>query len=286
MLRRSMLFVPGNVPAMIQNADVFGSDSIIFDLEDSVPTDEKDAARILVKNALAAINYKVERVVRVNAIQTIYFNKDVETIVPSKPNAIMLPKTEKKDDILLLEKRLSEIEGKENINQKIEIISLIETSLGVENVFQIVNSSDRITAVLFGAEDYTANIGAYRTKEGIEVLYARSRVVGACASSMAQAIDTPFITLNDEEGLRKDSVFAKKLGFAGKAVISPGHVGIVNETFSPTLEEIEFAKRVIIAVKESHQTGRGAITVDGRMVDTPIVIRAKRILEMAKEGRG
>ena len=178
MRRRVMLYVPGNTPAMVQNATVFGSDSIIFDLEDSIPLEEKDAARILVKNALQSLEYPdTETVVRINALQSEHFQKDLEMILPAGPHAIVLPKTERGADILELESRIRQILGKDHYQKaNIEIIPLIESALGLINIVEIVNSSENITAAQFGAEDFSKNIGARRTKKGMEILFARSQV--------------------------------------------------------------------------------------------------------------
>jgi citrate lyase subunit beta/citryl-CoA lyase len=281
MPRRVMLYVPGNTPAMVQNADVFGSDAIIFDLEDSVPPQEKDAARLLVKQALLNLSYQdTETVVRINAVQSEFFQKDLEGILPAGPNALVLPKTEGGEDIRELESRILKILGREKYNRSnIEIIPLIESALGLINVVDIVRSSERITAVQFGAEDFTANIGAQRTLQGTEILFARSQLVTACASRMIQAIDTPFTEVDNEEGLREDALLARTMGFDGKTVISPRHVSIVKQIFSPSAAEVEFARRVVSAFEEAEKSGKGALSVDGKMIDAPIVKRAKNILE-------
>lgn len=284
-MRRSLLFIPGNNPAMIQNADVFPTDAVIFDLEDAVALNEKDAARILVRNALQEFAFGgKERIVRINSVETDHFEKDLKDIVPANVDSILLPKTEKAEDVKKLDTLLTEIENSNGIIKKIQIIVLVETALGLMNLYSLLISSARINGVFLGAEDLTADIGALRTKEGKEISWARSLVVTAASAIHIDAIDTPFTDINDDEGLERDAAFAKQLGFTGKAVITPKHCWKVNEVFSPTPNEIVYAQRVIDAIREAEVKGKGAIALDGKMIDAPIVNRAKKVLEMAKRG--
>ncbi|MCG8484814.1 MAG: CoA ester lyase, partial [Clostridia bacterium] len=152
---------------------------------------------------------------------------------------------------------------------------------GIENVFEILSSSSRIKAVLFGAEDYTADIGAKRTKKGVEIMYGRSRIVNAATAAMVEAIDTPFTDIDDFEGLKEDVQFAKDIGFSGKAVISPRHCSIVKELFSPSQEEIDYALKVINAIQKAKEEGKGVVSLDGKMIDAPIVNRANKVLKLS-----
>lgn len=278
-MRTTMLFVPGNNPAMVQNAGILGADSIIFDLEDAVAHEEKDAARILVRNALINIDYgNCETTVRINSLEYSKWEKDIKEIVKGKPDGIVIPKAESIESIKAVERVLEE-QG--DLARNIILIPLIETAMGIERVFEILRSSSRVKAVIFGAEDYTANIGAKRTKKGIEIMYGRSRIVNAATATMVEAIDTPFTDVDDLEGLKEDVRFAKALGFSGKAIISPRHCSIVKEIFSPSPEEINYALKVIDSIQKAKKEGKGVVSLDGKMIDAPIVNRANRVLKLA-----
>ena len=277
-MRTTMLFVPGNNPAMVQNAGILGADTIIFDLEDAVAQDEKDAARCLLNNALGSNDYgNCEKTVRINSLDTPYWKEDVEILAGSGIDGLVVPKSENPEDI----EKIEELLNKVSPDNDIYIIPLIETALGVENVFEILKSSDKVAAVFFGAEDYTANTGAKRTKEGNEIFYARNKIVNAASACMVEAIDTPFTDVNDMVGLEKDTIFAKSLGFSGKASISPNHCSTIKRVFYPDEKEIAYAKRVIEVVKKAAKEGKGVVSLDGKMIDKPIVMRANKILKSA-----
>ncbi len=281
----TMLFVPGNNPAMVQNAGLLGADAIIFDLEDAVSSDEKDAARMLVRNALKNVDYcNCERTVRVNAVDYPEWERDITEIVKGAPDGIVIPKAQNAGTVKTI---IEAMEKEERVQKPIGIIPLIETAEGVERVFEILSCSPRITAVIFGAEDYTADIGAERSKEGSEILYARCRILNAAVAAGVDAIDTPFTDVEDLEGLKQDVLYAKKLGFKGKTLISPRHCKLVKELLAPTEGEISYAFRVIEAIRRARAEGKGVISLDGKMIDAPIVARAKKVLELAGvEGGG
>lgn len=287
-IRRTMLFIPGNNPSMILNGDVFGSDSIIYDLEDAVSPGEKDSARILVRNILSRGKFNnVERVIRINSLNTEFWKKDIDEILPIGIDAILLPKSEKKEDIYAVEAYIKEVGEKLNIDtSKVSIIPLIESALGVENAFEIGKSSKKISALFLGAEDLTASLGAKRTKKGDEIFYSRSRLVVAGRAAGIDIIDTPFTDVNDDEGLKIDAKFAKDLGFTGKSVISPRHIDAVNEVFTPSLEDYEYAKRVLYTIEKAEKEGKGVVALDGKMIDAPIVNRAKQVIHMWDNIRG
>lgn len=287
-MRRTMLFLPGNNPNMIGNGGLLGSDSLIFDLEDAVSPDEKDAARDLLRNALASLDFgKCERIIRINGLDTPYWEKDLEALVPLAPNAIMPPKTCDAAYIRKLDAKLTELESEFRMEPgKIKIIALLETAVGVENAFSIAAASPRMTALFLGGEDLTADLRCARTKEGEEIRYARGRVVCAARAAGIEAYDTPFTDVQDMEGLEKDALFAKGLGFTGKACISPSHVSAVNRIFSPSAKEIAYARDVFAAIAEAKRQGKGAIALRGKMIDAPIVARAKLVLEAASEIKG
>ncbi len=280
---RSMLFLPGNTPNMLINGDALGADAVILDLEDAVSPAEKDAARILVRNALGRMGFGCQTVVRINSLDSGLCQRDLEEIVPQKPTALMLPKTACAEDIRQLCAAVSRLEAKHGLaDGGIRLIPLLETALGVQNAFEIAAASDRVLGLFLGGEDLTADLRCKRTKEGKEIDYARHRVVCAARAAGVEAFDTPFTDVNDDDGLLVDAQYAKALGFSGKASISPRHVAGINDVFSPTQAEIAYAKEVLQAIDEAKRQGRGAIALHGKMVDAPIVNRAKQTLEAAQ----
>ena len=283
-MRRSLLFLPGNNPNMLINGNCLGADAIIFDLEDAVSPQEKDAARILVRNTMRYMGFaECEKVVRINSVDTLYWKKDLDVIIPEKPDLILLPKSSSSDDVIVVDKYMSEVEKKCGIKEgTVGLMPLIETALGVENAFNIASCTERIKALFLGAEDLTADLQCKRTKEGKEIEYARARLVVAARAAGVDVYDTPFTDVNDDEGIVCDTQKAKALGFTGKASISPRHVDIINEVFSPTLEEINYAYEVIEAIRVAEEQGKGAISLRGKMIDAPIVARAQRTISMAQ----
>ena len=279
-----MLFLPGNTPNMLINGDTLGADTVIFDLEDAVSPDEKDAARILVRNALKYQNFSgCEVVVRINPTDTEFWKEDLDAVIPLKPDMIMPTKVSGGEMIREVSAYMGQVEERSGIEKgSVKILPLIETALGVEKAFEIASSDVRVAGLYLGGEDFTADMHCKRTKEGQEIFYARTRLVCAARAWGIEAYDTPFTDVEDMEGLRKDTEFAKSLGFAGKAVISPRHVDIVNEVFSPTEAEIEYAHDVMDAIEDGKRQGKGVISLRGKMIDAPIVKRAQQVLEMEK----
>ena len=282
---RSMLFLPGNNPNMLINGNCLGADAVIFDLEDAVAPAEKDAARILVRNTMRYMDFGTcGRIVRINSIDTPYWRKDLEAILPYKPDLILLPKTGCAADILEADRYITELEQKLGIEHNtVGLMALIETALGVENAFSIASACGRIRALFLGAEDLTADLRCKRTKEGREIEYARTRLVVAARAANIDVFDTPFTDVNDDEGIVVDAELAKALGFSGKASISPRHVEVINRVFSPTVAEIDYAYEVIEAIRIAKEQGKGAIALRGKMIDAPIVARAERTISMAVE---
>ena len=282
-MRRSMLFLPGNNPNMLINATSLMADAVIFDLEDAVSPAEKDAARILVRNTMRYTDLSVcEVIVRINSVDTPYWKDDIDAILPENPSLILLPKAATAADIETVSDYMSEVEKKlGKPSGSVGIIALIETALGVENSFSIA-SCDRVKALFLGGEDLTADLQCKRTKEGKEIEYARTRLVVAARAAGVDVYDTPFTDVNDDEGIVTDTMFAKSLGFTGKASISPRHVEVINEVFSPTIAEIDYAYEVIDAINLSKAQGKGAISLRGKMIDAPIVARAERTIAMAE----
>ncbi|AWI07293.1 HpcH/HpaI aldolase/citrate lyase family protein [Clostridium drakei] len=282
-LRRTMLFMPGNNPGMLQSAPILGADSVILDLEDAVSLTEKDSARRLVSEAIKVIDYSaVELVVRVNPLDTEYGPKDIDTIARVKPDALMIPKATE-EQLEAIDKMLSKIESEEKFEDNhIKLIPIVETAYGLENVYSIIKASKRVVGVLLGAEDLTSDFGIKRTKEGEEIFYARNRVSTACRASRVDAIDTPFTDTNDYEGLRKDTFKAKSIGFTGKSSINPRQIDTIHSVFEPTEAEIKHAVRVLEARDEAKAKGLGVFSLDGKMVDAPVINRAVTTVELAK----
>lgn len=279
-LRRTMLFIPGNNPGMLQNGGIFGADAIILDLEDAVAPSEKDSARLLVSHALRNIDYSgSEVVVRINTLDT-FGRQDIQAIVPCCPAALLVPKVQTADDIQAVATAMAAAERPGQA--PVKFIALIETPRGLAEAYAIATASKRVVALALGAEDYTAALGAQRTKEGSEILAARSALVNAAAAAGIQSIDTPFTDVNDEAGIIADTTFAKQLGFKGKLTINPRQIDSIHDVFNPSTKEIDWAEKVLIAIKRSEAEGSGVASLDGKMVDAPIVSRAERTLHLAQ----
>ena len=283
-MRRSMLFLPGNTPNMLINGNCLGSDAVIFDLEDAVSPAEKDAARILVRNTMRYMDFRgCETIIRINSTDTPYWRADLEALMPWKPQLILLPKTGRAQDILEVDAWMSELEDKLGMERNtVGLMALIETALGVENSFAIATASKRVKALFLGAEDLTADLQCKRTKEGREIEYARTRLVAAARAAGVDVYDTPFTDVNDDEGIWTDTRLAKALGFTGKASISPRHVEVINQVFSPTEKEIDYAYEVMEAIALAKKQGRGVIALRGKMIDAPIVARARQTIAAAE----
>ena len=286
-MRRSMLFLPGNSPNILLNADFLGSDSIILDLEDAVAPTEKDAARILVRNAITSLRYTREVIVRINPVESPYWQKDLRAIIPVKPDMIMPTKVGCAADVKIVADFITQLEKEFGMEEGgVKMIPLIETALGVENAYEIASADSRVTAIFLGGEDFTADMRCKRTKEGTEIFYARSRMVLAARAAGVDVYDTPWTDVEDYEGLIEDAKFAKSLGFTGKSSISPRHIPFINEVFSPTEEEIQYARDVFACIEKAKAEGKGVVSLRGKMIDAPIVARARQVLEAAEASRG
>ncbi len=282
-LRRTMLYVPGNNAGMIRDAAIYHSDSIMFDLEDSVSYRQKDAARMLVFKNLRALDFEgIETVVRINGLDTPYGKDDIEAMVKAQPDAIRLPKTNCAEDIIEVERLIAVEEQKNGIAEgTIKMMAAIESPLGVINAYSIATASERIFGIAIGAEDYVTAMKTKRSPEGVEILYARSAVVTAARAAGICAFDTVYSDLSNEKGFAEEVRLIKQLGFDGKSIISPRQIGPVHEIFAPTAKDIAFAQRVLEAIDEAKTKGSGVIAVNGKMIDKPIVERAERVLELA-----
>ncbi len=278
--RRTRLYLPGNEPKFFVNAGLHKPDAVVLDLEDSVASREKDAARILVRNALRCVNfYGAERMVRIN--EGTLGVDDLRAIVPQNPDVIVVPKCEDPGDLQLIEEEIQTVERSHRITPGILLLPIIETARGVVRAHEIAAASQRICALSFGLQDYAADIGVEPTAEGKESLFARSAVVNAARAAHVQALDSVFVDVDDLGGLRRSTVEAKSLGFEGKGCIHPRQIRAVHEALAPTAQEIARARQVIAAAGEAEKSGLGVLTVDSKMIDAPVVARAERILMLA-----
>jgi len=282
-LRRSRLYIPGNNPALFPNAWLFGADMLLLDLEDSVPPAEKFATRYLVRNALIDTNFgESEIAVRINPLSSPFGIDDLEIIVPAGPEIIVLPKAESADDVNSLKGEIARIQKEAGTDFHIGIVPIIESALGVIKASEIA-SVEGVVALAFGAEDFTKDIGAERTKDAKEQFVARSTVVLAAKAYGKMASDTVFSDLSDEEGLIRATEEAKTLGFDGRGLIHPGQVEIVHKVFAPAEDDLVYAVRVIKAAEEAEKKGSGVVALGRKMIDPPVVARARRILNLAEK---
>lgn len=276
------MFIPGNNPSMMQDAYIYHPDSIMLDLEDSVTMAEKDAARMLVHNALKTIDYgNIERVVRINPLNTPYGKKDVEAVVKGGVDVIRMPKTETADEVREVEAEIERVEKELGCVGRTQIMAAIESALGIVNAYDIATASKRMMGIALGAEDYSANLKTQRTKEGTELQLARETIVVAARAAGIDALDTVFSNLNDMEAFRNEVELIKRMGFDGKSIINPRQIEIINEVFAPKEKDIEKARTILAAIKEAAEKGSGVIAVNGKMVDRPVVIRAQRTINLA-----
>jgi len=282
-IRRSLLYVPGNMPSMLQNIPIFNCDAVFIDLEDAVPMNEKDAARLLVKSFIQSYkNRNKEVFFRMNALDTEWGYDDLLAVLPALPDGVRLPKADTPEIVERLDTFLTECE--ENLGLEIgrfKIIPSIESALGVINCIKTARCSSRVIALAFGAEDYTTSMGIERTKTGEELFQARNRVAWAAKAAGIQAIDTIFADVSDEESFTREVRLIKGLGFTGKSLINPRQIDIVHKVFAPGKDEIDYALEIIEAIKLAREMGTGVISLRGKMIDAPIVKRAARVLRTA-----
>ncbi len=291
---RSLLFTPGDSLHKIRKAAQLNADAVVLDLEDAVAVGQKVVARQTVADALTAcprdrlfsvgdagaVSFpNSQRLVRINAITTPFWQDDLAAILPARPDGVVVPKAETAVSLQHIAEQLTHAE-KENgwPNGSIRLLPLVETALGIMNLKEIAQASSRLDNLLLGAEDLAADIGAIRTVAGWEMFYARSAIVTTAAAFGLQAMDIVFTHIHDEEGLRQECEFARQLGFVGKMAIHPHQVETINHIFSPSAAEIEAAQVLVTAFERHVATGKGVFVVNGRMVDMPIVRAAQRIL--------
>ena len=284
-LRRTMMFVPASNAGMLRDAYIYGADSIMFDLEDSISLKEKDTARFLVYQAVKTIDYgNVETVVRINSLDQGGRN-DIHAMVRAGIDVIRLPKTETAEDVLDVEEVILEAErqcGREEGSTR--MMAAIEGPVGVLNALSIAKSSKRLIGIALGAEDYVSSMKTrrYAERDSEEIFFARSMIVHAARAVGIAALDTVFSNVDDVDTLRKETEFIKQLGFDGKSVINPRQIPVVNSVFTPTEKEIQNAIAVMNAIEEAESKGSGVIALNGKMIDKPIVERAERVLLLAE----
>ncbi|MCP0886596.1 citrate (pro-3S)-lyase subunit beta [Ligilactobacillus sp. WILCCON 0076] len=282
-LRRTMMFVPGNNPAMVKDAGIFGADSIMFDLEDAVSMSEKDAARYLVYEALQTVDYgDAELVVRINGLDTPYYENDIKAMVKAGIDVIRLPKVESAEMMQQLEVLVEKAEksfGREVGSTN--LMAAIESAKGVVNAFEIATSSKRMIGIALSAEDYTTDMKTHRYSDGQELLYARNVILHAARAAGIAAFDTVFTNMDDEEGFYRETELIHQLGFDGKSLVNPRQIEMVNKVYEPTKKEILNAQGVIAAIEDAKRKGSGVISMNGQMVDRPVVLRAQRVMRLA-----
>jgi len=282
--RRSLLYIPGNNPGMIQNCAIYGSDGGLLDLEDSISITEKDAARKLVKHALRTLNFgTVERVVRINGRDTPFFERDLGEIIPARPDAVRIPKIDSPDDVRAADDIITRLEEENGMERgSVRIHAMLETARAIVNASAIASSSPRILGLTIGGQDLAADLGIKITREGLEMLYARSAVVLAAKAAGLLAFDTVYTDIEDLEGLREQAAMSVALGFSGKAAIHPSQIAVIHEAFRPDEKDVRKAERIVRGAREAEERGLGVVAVDGRMVDAPVVAQAQRTLELAR----
>ena len=273
--RRCLLFMPGDNLKKIQKGISLGVDSIVMDLEDGVALNRKSEARATIAAALRDLDFgRSERMVRLNPIGSGLELDDLAAVLPHHPASLMLPKVERAEQIQWVSQQL---EG-----TNIRLLAIIETARGLVNLKEIATASDRLDALIFGAEDLAGDIGATRTQAGWEVFYARSAVVTYAAAFGLQAIDTLCTDFNDEAALIEDAQFGVQLGFSGKLAIHSKQVNVIQASFTPTAEQIAAAQRLVAVHAEQQAHGTGAFALDGKMIDMPAIRAAQQVLAKAR----
>lgn len=286
-LRRSVLFTPGMRGDRIQKAhERRAADAIVADLEDAVAPDEKAEARTIVRETLEAMapttNGSPERCVRINAWRSEWAVPDLEAVVPARPDTIVLPKAGPRADLVTLDLTLTRLERQNDLPRgAIQVMPILETASGILAAKEVA-AAPRVSALAFGAEDLAADAGLRRTPDNMEVLHARSHVALAAAARRIDAIDQVFVDIGDKKSLTEEARFARTLGYRGKMVIHPDQVDAVHTAFTPSVEEIEEAKRLVDAVDGAEVETGGVLRFEGRMIDVPLIEQARRVLEEAK----
>jgi citrate lyase subunit beta/citryl-CoA lyase len=280
-LRRSRLYVPGAEPKYFINAGLHGPDAIILDLEDSVHHAEKDAARVLVRNTLRAVDFGTcERMVRINQLPLGL--EDLAEIIPEAPDLVLIPKVERLEQVTEVDRMIGELKVRYGITRPIWLMPILESALGIENAAAIAMASANVVALTIGLEDYTADMGVAKTAEGRESLYARTRLVNAAKAAGIQAIDSAFGDVGDLDGLRRWAENSCGLGFEGMGCVHPSQIPVIHEGFAPSAVEIEKALKIVAAFEDAQQRGLGVVSLGSKMIDAPVVERAQKLVARAR----
>ncbi len=288
-LRRSFLYIPGNNASMMMKLPVLKPDAILFDLEDAVAPDDKLPARFLIRDCALNMNLVGERCfgVRINGLQTEHWEKDLEIVMQAKPDFIVLPKTESEDDVALISNRLSELESRYGIeNGKTNVSPIIETPIGVENVFRIAACGSRIREILIGCEDLALSLAGRRTKSNVEMLYSRARVAAGARAYGKTPIDSAFVDADDLDGLEECLTNSRNMGYGGGVAIAPRQIDVIHKVFTPSQAELEKAQAIIECIEQARADGKGSASLNGKLVDAPIAEMAYRTIELAEMIKG
>ncbi len=283
-IRRTMMFLNAQRASLVKDVYVYKPDCVILDLEDAVSENEKDSARVQLYHTLKSVDYRgVERWVRINPATTDYYHEDIRAAIAGGAEGIRLPMTETKEEVMDVDRLVSEAEKEFNREPgSTMLMAAIESPLGVLNAYEICSASDRMMGVALSAGDFTRTMQATRSKTGEELLVARSMLLIAARAAGIMAFDTVFTDLEDYESLRAETQLIKDMGFDGKSIVSPRQIEVIHDVFTPSQEEIDHSIHIIEGVRESAAKGIGVLVVDGQMVDTAHVEGAKRTLTLAK----
>ena len=282
--RRALLYMPGDDRRKIEKSTTLDVDCICMDMEDGTAVSRKAEARAVISQAMKELNFGVsERCIRINSIGSGFEKDDLASALAAKPDSIVMPKIDTAEQVKWVSEQIEsyELSNKLNIGS-IRLLIGLETAKGILNLREIAEADKRLEAIIFGAEDYATSVGATRTKEATEVLYARLAVVVACAANDLQAIDMVYIDFKDTEGLRAEAEQGAGLGFSGKQIIHPNQVSVTQEAFTPSNDAIAYAKRVVASFESSQKEGKGAFALDGKMIDMPLLKNAQKVLDRAK----
>ena len=282
--RRALLYMPGDDRRKIEKSTTLGVDSVCMDMEDGVAMNKKAEARTVIAQAMKDLDFGAsERCIRINSIGSGMEKYDLAAALTTNPDAIVVPKIESAEQVRWVSEHIEthELSSNKSIGS-IRLLVGVETAKGILNLKEIAEADKRLEAIIFGGEDYAASVGAVRTKEATELLYARQATVTACAANDLQAIDIVFIDFKDSEGLRLEAEQGARFGFSGKQIIHPNQVSVVQEAFTPSDSAIEYAKRIVESFEASQKEGKGAYALDGKMIDMPLLRNAQKVLDRAK----
>lgn len=278
--RFSRLYLPGNTPSLMLNAGIHKPNGVILDLEDAVAPDKKFEARFIIRNALRQINfYGAERMVRINQVPMGL--DDLDYIVPHNLHLVLIPKCESADQIKAVNDRIEKIKREKSVKGNIWLMPIIESALGVIKAYEIASAADNVVAIAIGLEDYTADLGTQRTKEGNESFFARSMVVNAARAAGVQPIDSVFSDISDMEALKQNVLTSKSLGFDGMGCIHPRQINVIHEYFAPSETQIEKAKKIVNAFIIATEKGLGVVSLGSKMIDPPVVKRAQKTIDLS-----